>query len=117
MSHRVWTAEDDEQLIALKRSGLSFAEISRLYGTTRNAIQGRLYRATGAHSRRKIRTSKPSSNGLAGDTKGRRNKQIVPAKYPYAPDTSCPDFAWDDDHCAAAMATGGFPAMKLGVAR
>jgi biotin operon repressor len=42
-----WTQSEDLMLLALRRSGLSFAQIGRKLGTTRGSVQSRYYRLAG----------------------------------------------------------------------
>lgn len=39
-----WTPEDDRRLLKLRTWGWTFGQIALAFGTTRNAIAGRIYR-------------------------------------------------------------------------
>lgn len=102
----------DARLLSLRNGErLSFSRISGLLGKTRASALSRYYRLIGHEfpsSRRKrkppLAPSMPTPPRLGQNTVG-------VSKYPYAPDCSCPDFAWDDDHCAAVLASGGYPVL------
>lgn len=110
-----WTKDNDEKLLDMRRRGLTFAVCGRLLGVTRNAAQGRWYRVTGAHEKRtpRFKPEVVQRDRQVVVKDWRKSKDIKPAKYPYAADCSCPAFAWDDQHCAAVLAAGGYSAFKF----
>lgn len=102
-----WTDEMDQTLFALKADGLSHAEIARALKVSRCAIGGRLYRLRPANSHKRRTLPRQAKHSH------KANAALLPSKTPFAPDFTCPDFAWDEDHCAAVLSTakGGFPVM------
>lgn len=105
-----WTQERHDTLMRLRDQGESFTEIGRRLGISKQAAQGRWYRFTGAYEKRIQRVRGVST---VNDTGARKFQDLKPAKYPFAPDSSCPEFANDDDHCAKVLAEGGFPVLAI----
>lgn len=97
---------DDEtraRVLELAKAGHTYGEIGKMVGKTRGAISGVVFRA---------RPPKPKSNAPEKTWEPYHNyKDLKPAKYPYAADLTCPDFAWDDDHIALVLGARpmGFP--------
>lgn len=104
-----WTEERDDLLVAQRAIGATFAVIGRALGVTRNAAQGRYYRLTGLASAVKPRVYRLRSRTEV--PRHRTYKTLAPSETPFAGDDSCPDFAWDDDHCAAVLALNPYPVM------
>ena len=107
----IWTKELDAELLRLRdKEGLSFPKTAKALGVRRDQALGRYHRLkktkfqslADRHLRRK-RIYQPC----------RHEKLIEASKYPFAADSSCPDFAWDELHCAAVLAAGGFAAFKF----
>lgn len=98
-----WTPEMIAQVAGLHAESYSYQQIALELGVPRSAISGIVYRIR--HPKPK-RARKPITRENRPGTSAECN---IPIKYPYAPDSSCPDFAWDDDHCGAVNALGGYP--------
>lgn len=85
--------------------GLSYVEIAELFGITRFAVGGILFRLRHGYSNRRADSDRPTKKPIDAY---HAYRDLQPAKAPYAPDCSCPDFANDDDHIRAVIAEGGF---------
>lgn len=88
-----WTKERDATPIAMRRDGDTFDAI-RLTDLP-SVVKPRPY----------VRRVRPAKR------RHRIYDNLQPSKTPFASDDSCPDFAWDDDHCAAVLALGPYPVM------
>jgi hypothetical protein len=95
--------------LALRTEGLTHAQIGKILGATRQSICGMLWRHDNPERARGYKVRNPDGRHGAKPS----TIDYKPAKHPYAPDCSCPDFAWDDDHCAAVLAHGGFIALQF----
>lgn len=104
-----WTDEIDAQITAMRADGVPFPAIGKAVGASRGAVQGRYYRQTDQPSVRKPR--KRSDRPRKVTDPRHYYRSLKPSKTPFAADISCPDFAWDDDHCAAVLAIGTFPVL------
>jgi hypothetical protein len=100
-----WNDERDAQLKAYRSAGMSWDEVGELMGVTAASARGRLGRLKSGRVKREYHRLGPSRRIGSGAVTGQ------PCKYPYAPDDTCPDFAWDDEHCAAVLAEGGFKVL------
>lgn len=100
-----WPRERIERVMALVNKGMPYPKIARLFGVTTNAVSGLVFR-----ERHKDNMPKRPSRAKA-EPFFHVNPNLTPAKVPFAPDCSCPDFAWDDQHVAAVYAAraDGFP--------
>lgn len=107
-----WSPETDARLLHLRdEQRLRFSTIAPLLHKSRSAVVGRYYRITG-HGFPSDRRHRPRKQASGPKLAHHEMRGVPAAKYPYAPDCSCPDFAWDDDHCGAVMAAGGFPILE-----
>jgi len=87
----------------LADDGWLYREIAEQYGIPRGSVARIVHHERkGYGSDRDETLSKPREPSHA-------LKNLARAKYPFAADDSCPDFAHDDAHCAAIRARGGFP--------
>lgn len=107
-----WTPELDARVLKLRHEAhKSFAQIGAAIGKTSRSVGSRYYRLIGKRF--------PSDVVRDGQHLGRLLEPVhtfvdlKPSKFPFAPDCSVPDFANDDEHCAAVSAAGGYPALNL----
>lgn len=98
--------------LAMRKDGLTPSASARKLRVSRHVVIGVLYRhdhperiAAYDRSRQKSPRERYKPYHWA--------IQYEPSKTPYAPDCSCPDFAWDDDHCEAVLSLGGYPILPL----
>lgn len=105
-----WTPEETAKALAHVAWGHSYAEIGRRLGRSRSSIAGVVKRAKQRAERPEIRIKRPPVHFGANQE---RLTPILPAKYPFASDCSCPDFAHDDLHADAVTGArpAGFPVM------
>lgn len=108
-TRRELTPEDRATIIRLAARGISYAALSREYGVTRSAIGGIVFRF---HNPNYVQPNRRATTRNPLDAY-HVYRDLQPAKQPFAPDCSCPDFANDDAHCEAVNALGGFPALEL----
>jgi hypothetical protein len=108
-----WTDEQWAEVLRLRDEGVKFAVIGARFGLTKNAVQGRIYRRTLSVPSAARTARREGSKRLPRSAYVSRRGHIEPARAPYAPDDSCPDFAWDDVHCGAVTAAGGFPVLDI----
>lgn len=109
-----WNPDHDEKLLRLRHDDrLDFGSIALVIRKSRGAVIGRYYRLIG-HGFPSDRRYRVKGQIKAPKLVAERDRstEIRPAKYPYAPDCSSYDFAWDDDHCGAVIAHGGFPVLE-----
>lgn len=110
---RIWTDEQIEEIKTLRRQGLTPKAIAARLGRTPSVIAGILFRA-GMTKAKRARKPKPRQESPSGRVWRTTNyDHLAPAQYPFASDCSEPNFAWDDVHCAAVLARGGFPALQF----
>lgn len=108
-----WSPDIDAELLRLRdEEQLKFSRVALKLGKSRGAVLSRYYRLIGHGFPSDYRRRLPSAVPMTGGARLERIPEVRPAKYPYAPDCSCPDFAWDDDHCDAVLAAGGFPILE-----
>lgn len=99
---------DRAEIARLADEGVRYSEIARKFGKlSRSSISGIVWRHRNGFipkdkRKKSERTRTEAYHNLA---------HIEPAKYPFAPDSSCPDFAYDEEHIAAVLAErpNGFP--------
>lgn len=105
-----WTPEEAAEAVALVDWGHTYAFVARKLGRSRSSIAGIVKRAKANATRPEIRIKRPPVHFGANFE---RATPIKPAKYPYASDCSCPDFAHDDLHADAVTGArpAGFPVM------
>lgn len=106
-----WTPARDKELLRLRDDEkLVFTAVARRMGISDKSAIGRYHRLKGRvfpcdYARGRgvpsARIFEPSHN----------YRDLQPSKAPFAPDSSVPRFANDDDHCDAALAGGGFPIL------
>lgn len=110
MADKRWTAA--ETLLALNYIGWGFTytQAAAKMGRSRSAIAGVVKRAKAKAQRPEVKLKRPPVRFGANFE---RATPILPAKYPYAADCSCPEFAHDDLHTSAVLREReiGFPVM------
>ena len=108
---RTWTPAERKRVLNLVAEGVSYREIARRYHVSTNTISGLVFRQR--HGLKYKAEQLPSERRKYEAVHAVRNHQ--PAKAPYAPDSSCPDFAWDDQHCEAVRGArpDGYPVMPV----
>lgn len=106
--NKTWPAPLRRRAIALRAQGFSNNEIGERMGVSRSAIGGLFHRLRkGFYDQPRKERERKTGAVLS------HRKDIAPSKTPFAADDSCPDFAWDDDHCAAVNAGGGYPVLQV----
>lgn len=105
-----WTEDEWTDVLRLRDKGVGCAKIGSPYGLTKNAVQGRIYR--------RLLNVPSAVKGSQIERPDRRvpnpytnYRHLEPSRTPFAPDHSCPDFAWDDEHCGAVLGAGGYPVI------
>lgn len=101
-----FTAAERRQMRDLADAGVSFPEIARRYRITRSAAAGIVFRDRKGFV--------PKATASADHVSPHHRMQdLAPAKHPFAPDCSEPDFAHDELHVGAVRAARdtGFPVM------
>lgn len=102
--------EDRKALVrGMKAEGLSLREIALEFGVSRAAVSGIVHRLKPKLPKRAPR---PKRQYTSRNRTDHTNKVSAPIRAPFAGDDSCPDFAWDDDHCTAVLARGGYPVLE-----
>lgn len=98
--------------LAMRKDGLTPSATARKLRVTRHVVIGVLYR----HDHPERITAYDISRRKGPRPPGKLPRKVVhhkPSTAPFAPDNTCPDFAWDDDHCEAVLSVGGYPILPL----
>lgn len=108
---RVWTAAERQRILNLVAEGTTYRELGRIYGVSHNTISGIVFRKR--HGLRYKSEIPPEERRKYEAAHVIRDHK--PSKAPYAPDCSCPNFAWDDLHCAAVREARpqGYPVLAV----
>lgn len=108
-----WTEERCEIVRTLRARGMSVGKMAAHMGVSKSAISGIVFRLGLTPKNYKKPNQKPREEWSKLPARRMLNADIKPSLTPFAPDDTCPDFAWDDDHCAAVLAKGGYPVLQL----
>jgi hypothetical protein len=108
-----WNDERCEEVTALRKAGLSPAQIAARMGVNRTAVSGIIFRLGLTEKRWKGPSKAEPRPSYKLPPRRLLNAEIKPSLTPFAPDDTCPDFAWDEQHCAAVLAEGGYVALNL----
>lgn len=92
-----------------RATGLGQTAIARKLGVTRHVVISVLWRYDNPQ---KVKARLRGGDAIKAQPSHRLIDR-APSTAPFEPDASCPDFAWDDDHCAAVLAHGGYPALQF----
>lgn len=103
-----FTPEMRADILEMAKNGLTHFEIASIYGTSRSSIGGVIHRASHGYI---YKRDQPQAERTKIAGWHVPNPNLMPAKYPFAADESCPDFAHDDMHCEAVLAHGGYPTL------
>ena len=107
-----WTPEQDAILLRLRdKDGLTFSRLCHQVGKTKQGCISRYHRLKGNLFPSEV--IREPGKGRPKNYVTHVYRDLKPAKHPYAPDSSCPDFAYDDLHCEAVLAVGAFPILNL----
>jgi transposase len=113
MSRRgFWNETRQAEVRASLAAGETLREMAKRYGVSRQAVSGIIFRM-GLTKKRWKRPESDDTPPQKLPTWRKLNADIKPSLTPFAPDDTCPDFAWDDDHCAAVNALGGYVALNF----
>jgi hypothetical protein len=105
-----WTPERRETVKAMRWAGIPNAVIAAHFGISRGAMSGIVYRL-GLTKTRYVKGPRKAREPQPSGAMHRFRGNILPSEAPFAPDGSCPDFAWDEAHCGAVIERGGFPIL------
>lgn len=105
-----WTEDEWTEVLRLRDNDVGYAKIGHKFGLTKNAVQGRIYRRllnipSAVSASLRVRPSRSVPNPYL------TYRHLEPSRTPFASDLTCPDFAWDDDHCGEVLGAGGYPVM------
>jgi transposase len=101
--------EREASILALVHAGVSHAKTAKRLGVTRNVVSGVVLRWRNREAR-KLGVWAPRPRPIYEPMVA--TYEITASKEPFASDSSCPDFAWDDAHCEAVLALGGFKSIE-----
>lgn len=101
--------ENDARIIGLLKQRRTYSDIAAILGVSRGSVGSRIYYLRNPNFRKERPSIRPPPRRSWVKVTDRE------CTAPFAGDSSCSDFAWDDMHCDAVYAArqAGFPAFSF----